>query len=235
MRARWTLWRTISAVVALCLLGLGAKCFVDAKKLRRQFAEWEKAKPMDAVVDLSTPGEFVAPFRQTCSASHSEAVLLRVPAEALQARTITQLLNGLSARLEILRKSDTTVVESASAGLSWSGDTIDGAFPIFFVAPFREGEYDAKVTVTAGAPALKGIAQRLEGHYLLCGLEAMPATIADILGIAASTVGGVVAAILLYRLAFVPPRRRTGPTIHQMQTRLTLRQPQPAHSCDETL
>lgn len=213
MRARWTLWRIISAVAALCLLGAAAKCFVDAKKLRRQFAEWEKAKPLDAVVDLSTPGEFVAPFRQTCSASHSEAVLLRVPPEALQATTITQLLNGLSARLEILRRSDTTVVESASAGLSWGGDTIDGAFPIFSVSPFEKGEYDARLTVTAGAPALKGIPQRLEGRYLLCGMEAMPAAIADILGIAASAVGGLVALVLLYRLAFVPPRRGTDATI----------------------
>ena len=212
MSARWTLWRIISAGVALCLLGLAAKCFVDAGKFRKQYAEWETARPLEAVVDLSTPGEFVAPFRQICSSSHSEVVALRVPPEALQGSTITQLLQGLSARLEILRRSDTTVVESAEARLSWGADTIDGAIPIFFVCPFGKGEYDARLTVTAGAPALKGIPQRLEGRYLLCGLEALPATIAKIGGIIASIVGGLVAVVLGYRLARVPPHRKADPT-----------------------
>ena len=212
MSARWTIWRAISAGLALCLLGLAAKCFVDARKFRKQFEDWETAKPMDAVVDLSTPGEIVVPFHQTCSSSHSEVVALRVPASALQGGSITQLLQGASARIEVRRKQGTNVVESAELDLSWTGDLIDGAIPVFFVSPFRRGEYEATVSVTAGAPGLKGVSQRLEGRYLLCGMEAMPAEIAKFGGIGSSGLASLVGMVLLYRLARVPIRTSISQT-----------------------
>ncbi len=205
MSARWTIWRAISAGLALCLLGLAAKCFVDAQKFMKQFEDWETAKPIDTVVDLSTPGEIVVPFHQTCSSSHSEVIVLRVPAAAVQGGSITQLLQGASARIEVRHKQDTNIVESAELDLSWTGDLIDGATPIFFVSPFRKGEYEARVRVMAGAPGLKGVPQKLEGRYMLCGMEAMPAEIAKFGGIATSILGGVVGIVLLYRLARVPP------------------------------
>ncbi len=201
MSARWTIWRIISAGLALCLLGFAAKCFLDARKFRKQFEDWQTAKPIDAVVDLSTPGEIVVPFHQTCSSSHSEVIALRVPAAVLQGGSITQLLQGASARIEIFRKQDTNAVERAELDLSWTGDQIDGATPVFFVSPFRKGEYEAKVSVTAGAPGLRGVPQRLEGRYLLCGLEAMPAEVATFGGIGSGVLGCLVSVVLLYRLA----------------------------------
>ncbi|HEU5124371.1 MAG TPA: hypothetical protein VFW05_09940 [Verrucomicrobiae bacterium] len=206
MSARWTLWRYISAGVAICLLALAVKCFIDARAFRRQFAEWETAKPIDTAVDFSTLGEFVAPFHQTCSSSHSEVIALRIPSATIEGTTITQLLQGAQARIEVYRKGDTNAVETADLDLSWTGDSLDGAFPVFFVAPFRQGEYEARLTVTAGAPALRGVAQRLEGRYLLCGLEAMPAEIAKIGGIGLSVVGGLIAVVLLYRVTRAPVR-----------------------------
>lgn len=210
MTARWTMWRAISAGLALCLLGFAGKCFVDARKFRKQFEDWEAAKPIDTVVDLSTPGEIVVPFRQTCSSSHSEVIALRVPAAALQGGSITQMLQGASARIQVRSKQDTNVVESAELDLSWSGDLIDGATPIFFVSPFRKGEYEARVSVTVGAPGLKGVPQRLEGRYLLCGMEAMPAEIAKFGGVGSSVLGSLIAIILLYRLARVPLHPRVS-------------------------
>jgi len=210
MSARWTSWRYISAGVALCLCALAVKCFVDARTFRERFAEWETAKPIDTVVDFSTPGELVAPFRQTCSSSHSEVIALRVPTAAIQGTTVTQLLQGVQARITVLQKGGTNTVESADLDLSWAGDSLDGAFPVFFVAPFRRGDYEARLTVTAGAPALRGVPQQLEGRYLLCGMEAMPAEIAKIGGIGFSVVGALIAAVLLYRVACVPVRSRTS-------------------------
>jgi len=205
MSARWTIWRAISAGLALCLLGFAAKCFVDAQKFTKQFEDWETAKPIDTVVDLSTPGEIVVPFHQTCSSSHSEVIALKVPAAALQGGSITRLLPGAGARIEVRHKQDTNVVESAELDLSWTGDLMDGATPIFFVSPFRKGEYEARVRVTGGVPGLKGVPQKLEGRYLLCGMEAMPAEIAKFGGIATSILGGLVGIVLLNRLALVPP------------------------------
>ena len=210
MSARWTRWRCISAGIALCVLALAAKCFVDARKFRRQFADWESAKPINTAVDFSTPGEFVAPFHQTCSSSHSEAICLRVPSTSIEGTTISQLLQGARARIEVYRKGDINPVEGADLDLSWTGDSLDGAFPVFFVAPFKRGNYEAKVTVTAGASALRGVPQQLEGRYLLCGLEAMPAEIATIGGIGFSVIGALIAAVLVYRLTRVPVHSKTS-------------------------
>jgi len=206
MSRRWNIWRAISAGLALCLFCFAVKCFSDARKFRKQFEEWETAKQIDVAVDLSTPGEIVAPFHQTCSSSHSQIVGLRVPAVALQGITIAEVLEGAKARIEIRRKPDTNVIESAELDSSRTSDLIDGAIPIFFISPFQKGEYEAKLKIIAGASRLKGVPQTLEGRYLLCGLEAMPAEIARFGGIGSSALGGLVAMILLYRLVRVPPR-----------------------------
>jgi hypothetical protein len=76
-------------------------------------------------------------------------------------------------------------------------ELIDGAIPIFHLATFKKGEYRARLRVTSGAPRLKGVDQKLEGRYVLCGLEAIPAAIALYTGIAASAVAGVIAVALL--------------------------------------
>jgi hypothetical protein len=201
MSSRWTIWRAIWAGVSLLLLGFGAKCFLDARRHQRQFDQWETAKPIDVTVDLSAPGQSTAPFHQTCSSSHSEAVLLRVPTNLLQTTTVTQLLAGLNAELEIIGQGAATPIESARAELTWGQDTIGGAIPIFFVSPFRKGDYQARLTVTSGAPALKGVPQRLEGHYLLCGIEAMPAMIGNILGLVSTIAGGLTGIIVLCLVA----------------------------------
>lgn len=206
MKARWTLWRAISAGCALCLLGLAVQFSLTARKLSQQFASWETAKPIDTAVDFSTPGEIVVPFHQTCFSAHSEVIGLRIPATALQGRRITQLLDGASARLEVRRLQTTNVVASAELDLSWAGELIDGVFPVFFVSDFSKGEYEAKVKVETGAPALKGVPQRLEGRYLLCGMEALPAEIAKDGAIIFAILGGLIGIVLLYRLARVPPR-----------------------------
>lgn len=210
MTPRWTLWRYISAGLALVLAVLALKCFLDAHKFVKQFEEWKSAKPIDTAVDFSMPGEFVAPFLQTCSSAHAQIIALRVPGSAVENATIAQLLQGAQARIEVYRKDGTSPVESANLDLSWTGDSLDGAFPVFHVAPFSRGEYEARLIVTEGAPALRGVPQQLEGRYLLCGLEALPAAIAGIGGMGLSVLAGVIGAVLLYRVAFVPARSLTG-------------------------
>lgn len=80
--------------------------------------------------------------------------------------------------LEIRSQSATNLIESASAKIVWEDQDLDGAIPIFNIAPFRKGHYVASVTVIEGAPALARHEQILEARYLLCGLEALPAEIA---------------------------------------------------------
>jgi len=165
-------------------------------------------------VDVLTPSQFVLPFEQTCSSSHGEVVALRVPPEALRSTTITQLLAGLNATLEITDPPISNVVLNAYSQAVWGEETLDGAIPIFSIAPFRKGAYKAVITVREGAPGLSGISQRLEGRYLLCGLERMPAVIAAGIGIGSAGIGCVLGLVVAF---FVARSRSHGPSQGQPQ------------------
>ncbi|MBI5388102.1 MAG: hypothetical protein HZA90_25840 [Verrucomicrobia bacterium] len=188
-------------MVAALLLGFGVKCLFDGRRLRQEFEVWKTARPVDAEVDLSIPGKFLLPFQQACSSSHGEILALRLPMETLRGTSVTQLLAGLQAQLEISMKPGTTVVASAMSQVWWGEETLDDAIPIFSVVPFRKGAYEATVTVTEGAPALKGVKQRLEGRYQLCGLERMPAALLGVVGIASAGIGGIAGLIVFFRAA----------------------------------
>jgi hypothetical protein len=165
---------------------------------------------VDAAIDFSMPGRFVLPFDQTCSSSHGETVVLRVPPEALLGTTITQLLAGLNAKLEIADKSG-SITKSAVSQVIWGEETLDGAIPIFGISPFRKGAYKATVTVIEGAPALNGITQRLEGRYLLCGLEQLPGTIVSGIGIVSAGIGSLVGVIAMLLAARDRRNHHSGP------------------------
>lgn len=213
MRPPWTIRRIIWGVVSLGLLGFGVRCFVDGHRRGKDVERWQTAKPVDGEVDFSAPGHFSLSFEQTCSSSHGETVALRVPPEVLQSTSVTQLLAGLDARLEITDLSPATnVVASAEASAMWGDQMLDGAIPLFHVFPFRKGAYRATVTVTEGAPALRGIHQRLEGRYLLCGMEALPALFATILGDASAGSGAIVATVVACLVRRDRRRQRNGHT-----------------------
>lgn len=213
MRAPWTIGRVIAGSVSLLLLGFGAKCLVDGRRLSRDFERWQTEKPLNGAVDLSTPGRFVLPLHPTCSSAHGALVALRVPPEALKGATVTQLLAGLNARLEVFQGSDGTIVESRGSELFWADGTFDGAIPIFNIATLRQGAYEARVTVTAGAPALKGVGQQLEGRYVLCGLERLPAEIATGVGVVSAWIGAVAGfAVLMLAVGGRNAGGRGGPS-----------------------
>lgn len=196
MRPFWTKWIIATGIIAVILLGSGVVFLFDAQKRREAFVAWETATPLKHPVDFSQPGQYEAEFDQTCSSAHGEVVALRIPPEVLTNNTATQLLSGLAATIEIRLQSGTGIVDSATAKVLWENQALDGAIPLFNIAPFRKGLYVAKVTVNEGAPALVGHKQILEARYLLCGLEALPAEIAKYFGLGLLVVGLIITGIL---------------------------------------
>jgi hypothetical protein len=197
----WTLGRVVAATASLLFLGFGVLCFCEGLKLNDDFEQWLTAKPMEGTIDLSVPGQFVFPFNQTCSSSHGESVSLVILTEPFKELTAAELLAGLDARLEVVEKETSKKVVSALFEIRWPDDLANRPIPIFNIAPFRKGTYQATVTVTGGATKLKGVAQRIEGSYQLCGLEKLPAQIALILGCISVGLGILVGLILALRIA----------------------------------
>lgn len=200
MRLRWSKWTAVMGIIAVLMLAGGIKFLFDSQRMSREFESWQTATPMKCAVDFSKPGQFDANFNQTCSSSHGEMVALRVSPEVLKSITVTQLLAGLEATIEIRQAPGIDPVETASVKTFWQNETLDGAIPVFPISPFRKGNYQAHVFVTAGAPALAGTAQTLEARYLICGMEAMPAAIARIIGIALTVVGTIVGLVVFLRV-----------------------------------
>ncbi len=203
MQLAWNKWTVAMTFATVFFLGSGVKFLFESKRLSEQFAFWENAKPMNIPVDFSKPGQFDADFKQTCSTSHGEVVALRLPPEVLKSTNVTQLLAGLEAKLEIQPANGTNQIDLATAELFWQNETLEGTLPLFSISPFQKGNYKAHISVTKGATALAGIPQSLEGRYLLCGLEALPAALTKIVGGSLLVLGaifsGVTAWLLLRR------------------------------------
>lgn len=207
MRPPFTKGRLITFAIAAVLFGCGLYFLRDGHRRHEEFLRWETAKPVEGVVDFSRPGRFVLPFQQTCSSSHGEVVALRVPPEALKDTPIKDLLSGLEADLEITGEHDGQQAGTEVAEILWNEETLDGAIPVFSLAPFLKGDFTATITVNEGAPALAGIPQTVEGRYLLCGLEGLPAFVATALGWGSTAFGGLVGLVTL-----LWPRGKPNPT-----------------------
>jgi hypothetical protein len=209
MQPLWSVKRLFGISLALMMLGYGLLNLRYGHQLGNQFKQWQTAKPVDGLIDISQHGRFILPFKQTCSTSHSEILSLHLPSNALQGLTIRQILTGLDAKLEITDQRS-NVVEHVELATALTDDVCDGTIPLFWIKPFSNGYYVATVTVIQGAPALKAVHQRLVGHYELCGLERLPAVIASIFGMGISGVGSIIGAIILYKVARDRKKLRQG-------------------------
>lgn len=210
---RWTFGRGVVATITLALLACSAWFARDARRHEAEFATWETARPIDIPVDLSRTGRFTAVFRQTCSRAHDEVIALKLPEAILSQTAPTQLLAGLSARFELVDANGTNVMEPQPASVWWGSETIDGAVPLFSIPNVARGDYEARLIVLRAVPALQGLPQRLEGRYLLCGIEAMPGVVATFFSRGCLGLGLLVGAILGYRLWRHPiPGDIDGPT-----------------------
>lgn len=197
MSKRWTSLRIILLGLAVGLCLWGVQTFVKGGHMYREYEQWQTANPLYAPIDLSIHGRHVFRFDQTCSSAHRQVIALHIPEQTLQQTSVTQLVSGLSARLEITSTLNTNIVASAETDLLWTEIRTEDTIPIFDVSPFGKGVYEATITIDKGAAALAGIPQQLEGRYELCGLEAMPAMICQTVGAATAGVGGLAGFVIV--------------------------------------
>jgi hypothetical protein len=188
--------RRIAYGIALLLAAAGVVFLLDAYRYHRDFYRWQEARPVDIPVDLSQPGEFTATFLQTCRISHGEALCLVLPHERVAGTTWPSQLSNLRFLCRILDMDGKEKMrEELTDELPCGDGLLEGTIPLVWFAPFGNGTYEMTFTVTQGAPALRGVPQRLIGRYWLCGLEMRVAVGLMIMGIAAMLVAAVVAGI----------------------------------------
>lgn len=182
----------VAAALFLLACGLGWDLVKIMRQLNQCQSDDPKDFPLDIPVDFSKQGEFKGTFNQTFTAEHGEAVYLRLPRESFHEKPVSEVLDGLQARMEIVNPSDGHVVHAETVSIKSesaaktdpSREAIidpyiqqaivyDGQAPVFEFWPFPEGVYEIRCVVEAGVPGLKDVPQRLQARYILCGVEFM--------------------------------------------------------------
>lgn len=68
------------------------------------------------------------------------------------------------------------------------------------IVPFEKGYYTATITVTQGAPALRGVPQTVTLRYEVCGLEKLAAMFTGGIGIVCMVTGLVIGSLTVASL-----------------------------------
>lgn len=197
MNKKLPIGRTVACVIAGLFVLAGAYFLFEGVRLRREFYEQSKTRPLDIPVDFSKPGTFTAPFPQTWQACHGQAINLQVPTNALAATGQSNLLATLRFTWHISGPDgDVVADDKSSGGLIWDDRPHGGTIPLIYFHPFDIGDYTFSCTVTTAAPALAGLEQRLVCQYQPCGLEMMIAVFSTGIGIAALVIAGIMLLIV---------------------------------------
>lgn len=197
MRPRLAFGRIAGLLLVLAAIGTSAHYARQSARRNDDFHQWVEARPMEFVTDLSKPGEFTVPFRQTCSISHGEAVLLELEPGLESGRKPEEALRALSARL-IIKDARGEEVQMARVDPSTIYARQDeGPIVLTTFAPFAKGDYSATLLVESGAPELAGRRQLLYARYQLCGMEHFPAVVAGTFSVLSGFVSLIAAIVVV--------------------------------------
>ncbi|MBI5725384.1 MAG: hypothetical protein HZA50_15615 [Planctomycetes bacterium] len=205
---KFPIGRTIAYSIAGLCLAAGIYFSLEARPKLREFDEWRKDRPADIQVDLSQPGEFSGKFVQTCDISHSEEISLIVSPEAAARPDSAKLPENLRCTLRITdeKGGESFKQEVVGEDLSQYGPQKE-KFVLALFRPFKRGNYRITITITQGAPALRGVQQRIVARYLICGFDKWPALISQIYGFGCVIAGGIIA-VATAVITIVRKRRR---------------------------
>jgi hypothetical protein len=192
MKPKFTIVRKILTIISLGFLVIGGYFLYEYFHLENKFQNAVKAEPLSAQIDLSKPGKYLFPFKQTYSFAHAERLFLEFNWNLKTGKIPTNniLLNGLKGNYVIQDEIGMKILSDEIKPDYLPGLTPNSVQLARFY-PFKEGQYTFTLNILEGPPKLVNIKQRLFARYELCGLERFPAVIAGGLSILAFLIGTV--------------------------------------------
>lgn len=204
---KWSWLRAIGWIIAIGLIVAAATLIVEGTRWRARFDEWMVAKPVAFVADLSKPGQFTAPFHQTCEVAHAEVVGIEFAKGTPVPKGATE---GLKATIMVENGAGQCLVRE-SVPDDWSSamfGRVEDMEPLLRIeSNLANGDYTMTIVVQEGAPGLAGIPTRVTARYELCGLEMLPAVFMERGGLACALLGGMVGLPMVVTAQW---RRRPG-------------------------
>jgi hypothetical protein len=165
---------------------------------RQKFESWQNARPVDAIIDLTKPGEYTLPFEQTCSIHHGEGVYVVRPEHVDQEIEGPKLLAGLLGTITIA-DADGSEVAQADIVDERAGFFYDnGDIRLTGLHGFPIGTYSANIRIDSGANDQSLSQVRLYAIYELCGLELLPAQLSGFAAVGTGAIALIAVAYLAW-------------------------------------
>lgn len=194
-RRIFAIGRIIGTLLTAIGIGLSVYCACEAWRMSAEFDESIVARPMEAAIDLSRPGETKASFHQTYSISHFENFFLQCELDKEALQNPQEFFKGLSGEV-VIKNSSGETIETAELNEK-TVQNWDDRIKLAGLSPFRKGDYTATIHIVSGVPALAGKQQTIYAQYELCGLEKLPAQIFYVFAFGSGFIGLISAVCVL--------------------------------------
>lgn len=199
MKRRLPIIRIVVGMVAGVLLIAGLDFIDDARRIERRIDTQSQAIPLDMPIDLSVPGRYIAPFKQTWQSCHGQSIMLQIPATKDGLIPARQACESLQLHWEITDSEGVSVADGKVLGSNLLDTKInDGRIVLASFYPFDLGDYKLTCEVLHPALALTGVEQRLISEYQPCGMERLPGMMINAVGVVAVLGGGIVGLFVIW-------------------------------------
>jgi hypothetical protein len=210
---RWTVGRIIRLILLAAATVMTVSLVRSCYRERARLEACQHARPMELAVDLSEPGEYAAPYHQTCAVAHGAVLALHLDPALPGDVEVNALLKPLTGQIRFTdiagQEMDTTQIDGQYVlHLTEDRHVIELGWLSLRVP---DGEYMAHVRAERGVAGLAGYQQTLFVRYHLCGMESLPVLISGVMAGAAGFVALILAAFTIPVL-LLKPRAVSDPT-----------------------
>lgn len=205
--------RIIGMVIAAVLLCFGSLMFPLSHIYRGSIERWHEAEALRLKVDLSKPGDYSAPFIQSCRMADGIYLYVETEKRFSTKDEAVAFVKGIRGRLSITGPNGESVLgyDFSDADINfWRLDS-KSVVPVLPMRFLGKGEYVLNLIIHEPAPALADINHMLVAGYLICGLKLMPAVLLKLAGFV--SIGIAVVIIIVIVLWSLKRRRRAGGSV----------------------
>jgi hypothetical protein len=170
--------RKVVIVLGVVFLFLGVFLLKKGNHQRAEIKSWATSATTDFNLNLSRPGQYVVPFRQT--SRHALGVLWFVTGLTNSQAEIEELKGTVVIRDS--SKTETIRQEFTGKSLGWGCVAKDTLVPALYLEQFPPGGYELELTISEGGSGFTTTNHSVQGRYMWCGMEEVPAIIVVIEG-----------------------------------------------------
>lgn len=205
--------RIIGMIIVGILVVSSIVFFTGSYLLRKPVIELREAIPFRVEVDLSKAGVYSGEIEHS---EHEDYANFGVIAylEHESDLTFPEIFNEIEGEIETFNEHGEVItrfkLHTESPPYQLGTGDIKGYPPCWVLSPFTAEQKTIKITVTKPLERLSNTKQVFEGHYLLNGMEYLPAGIAFMSGLILLGIGLIITLIIIFVPIYKKRKLRRG-------------------------